>query len=360
MRSSFGAVAAVALGFVAYGPSAQADDSLGTAPGRADVASRLDALRSGAPVRERDYGFADAILVADGEPTAPTTTPPVTVYGTPSPTVVVPYEGPTQWNGGYSPSGMDKDTRIGPAGQPEWTTDRHFSRVRTYVIAPGQVEFESWYYGTYRKNGLDRHIWQEEISIGLPHRFMVDMYVNIKDDAASAAGAHALGGQFEVRYAFADWGCLPLNPTGYLEYKVQEAGEPDVAEVKLLLSDGFGCGWIYGLNFAYERELSGEKEEVLGFSAGLSKTVIDERLSLGAEFQIERATVAADRDTPTYEALLGPSLQFQFNHKTHLDIAPLFGLNEDAPHMKLYVIFGIDISPGGEGGWFDPVSSRSR
>jgi hypothetical protein len=344
----------------AFAPSAFAG---GAEPGRptpTEVSARVRAASAAAVTVGRDYRLADAILVADGAPpapTAPTAAPPVTVYGSPTPTVTQ-YEGPTQWNGGYSPTGLGQDTRIGPAGQPEWTTDRRFSRVRTYVIAPGQVEFESWYYGRYKKNGDVRHIWQEEIAIGLPHRFMFDMYVNIIDD--EGGDSHALGGQFELRYAFADWGCLPLNPTAYVEYKVQEADEPDVAELKLLLSDGFGCGWVYGLNFAYERELSGEKEEVLGFSAGISRTVIDQRLNVGAEFQVERATVEGARGEPEYEVLFGPSVQFQLSHTTHLDISPLFGLTETSPEMKLYVIFGIDLSPGGEGGWYDPISSRSR
>ena len=348
---------------LAFAPTALADGLDSRAPTRVEAAARVAAVGSNATVRDIDYRLADAILVADGvppAPTSPTAAPPVMVYGTQTTAPVATYEGPTQWNGGYSPTGLAQDTRIGPAGQPEWTTDRRFSRVRTYVLAPGQVEFESWYYGTYRKSGEDRHVWQEEISLGLPHRFMFDMYVNIIDDDASGGNAHALGGQFEMRYAFADWGCLPLNPTAYLEYKVQEAGEPDVAELKLLLSDSFGCGYVYGFNFAYERELSGEREEVLGFSAGLSKTIVDQRLTLGVEFQVERATVETSRNDPEYEVLLGPSVQIQFSHATHLDVAPLFGLTDDSPDMKLYVIFGVDISPGGEGGWYDPVSSRGR
>lgn len=361
-RLSTAATFAVALSAVvcaAFASSARADEF--APPRRDDVAARLAAVGSTVAVREPEYRLADAILVADGAPPpppVPTPAPPVTVYGTAT-TPVLTYEPPSQWNGGWSPTGLAQDTRIGPAGQPEWTTDRRFSRVRTYVIAPGQVEFESWYYGKYRRHGEgDTHTWQEEISIGLPHRFMVDMYVNIVDDRGG--DAHALGGQFEVRYAFADWGCLPLNPTAYLEYKVQEDGEPDVAEVKLLLSGDLACRWVGGVNLAYERELSGEEEEVLGISAAASYTLIDQRLNVGLEAQLERVTVAGSRDDPEYELIAGPSVQIMFNHKTHLDIAPLFGITDAAPKMKLYVIFGIDLSPGGEGGWYDPVSSRGR
>ncbi len=359
MSRTFLVLTVVAFAPVAFAPLARADEAA-FAPSRADVAARLAAAGSNVPVRDADYRLADAILVADGPPpppVVPTPAPPVTVYGTATP--VATYRAPSTSRGGWSPTGLAQDTRIGPNAQPEWTTDRRFSRVRTYVIAPGQVEFESWYYGKYRRHGEgDTHTWQEEISVGLPHRFMADMYVNIVDDRGGET--HALGGQFELRYAFADWGCLPLNPTAYAEYKVQEAGEPDVAEVKLLLSADIACRWVGGVNFAYERELSGEEEEVLGVSAAASYTLIDQRLNVGAEVQLERVTVDGSRDDPEYELIAGPSIQIQFNHLTHLDIAPLFGITDAAPKMKLYVIFGIDLSPGGEGGWYDPVSSRGR
>ena len=54
-------------------------------------------------------------------------------------------------------------------------------------------------------------------------------------------------------------------------------------------------------------------------------------------------------------------MQVCFGPSTHLDIAPLFGVTDDAPSMKLYVVFGIDIGPRGrEGGWLNPISAGAR
>ncbi len=298
-------------------------------------------------------------------PPQPTPAPGVTVYGsrTPSgPPPPVTFAQPQYpYGGGWSPTGLAQDTRLGPYRQPEWTTDRRWARVRSYVLPPYQIEFESWYRGRYRKKGQgDRHLFQEEIGIGLPHRFMLDFYLNFED--TPDRDLHFKETQIEVRYAFADWDCLPLNPTLYLEYKLHDAvDEPDVVEAKLLLSDDLACRWQYGVNLTYERELSGEEEEVLGATAALSYTVVDQRFSVGVEAQYERATVNTNRDDVEETFYLGPSFQIRFNNRTHLDIAPLFGLTEPSNIMQLFIVFGIDIGPGGgEGGWLNPVAARSN
>src|SRR5436190_17266637 len=151
-----------------------------------------------------------------------------------------------------------EDRRIGPARQPEWTTDRRFTRVRTYVLAPWQVEFESWYYGKTPKDEDTTHLFQEEISVGLPHRFQVDIYANIEKKPDEDVYYKAT--QVEARWALANWDCLPLNPTLYAEWKFQTQDQPDVGEFKLLLSDNISPRWIFGVNLAYERETSGEEE----------------------------------------------------------------------------------------------------
>lgn len=265
------------------------------------------------------------------------------------------------YGGGTSPTGLAEDTILGPNRQPEWTTDRRWTRVRSYVIAPGQVEFESWYRGRFpRHGGNDRHIFQEEVSVGLPGRFQIDLYGNFEHD--DQEDFHFVETQFEVRWALAAWDCVPLNPTLYFEYKRKDdRDESDVVEAKLLLSDDLGCRWKWGANLVYEREVKGEEEEVFGFTLGASYTVIDQRLAVGAEFQYERATVAGARDEPEHTYYLGPSIHIRTGRRTHLDIAPLFGLNDDSQRMQVFVVLGIDLSPrGADGGWLNPVSARSR
>ena len=233
--------------------------------------------------------------------------------------------------------------------------------MRSYVIAPGQVEFESWYRGEYARHGKgDTHIFQEEVEIGLPGRFQLDFYLNFED--TPDRNFHFDVTQVEGRWALADWDCIPLNPTLYLEYKIHDdPTASDTIEGKLLLSKDLAPRWRWGSNLVYERDLSGEETETLGFTSAFSYTLIDQHLSIGAEFQAERSTVMDARDDPECTYLLGPSVQIRLNHLTHLDIAPLFGLNDASDKMQLFIVLGIDIGGGGgEGHWLNPVSAGSR
>jgi hypothetical protein len=250
---------------------------------------------------------------------------------------------------------------VGPYGQPEWTTDRRWARVRSYVLPPWQVEVESWMRARYgRHDEGDRYLFQEEIGIGLPHRFQLDVYLNFQDDMEQSL--HFKETQLELRWALADWDCLWLNPTLYAEYRIHDdPDESDAVEAKLLLSDDIAPRWVGGVNLVYERELSGEEEEVLGLTGAVSYSLIDQRLYVGAEAQWERATVEGARDEGEDTWYLGPSVSIRFNRRTHLDIAPLFGLNDASERLQLFVVLGVDIGPGsGEGGWLDPVAARSR
>jgi hypothetical protein len=249
--------------------------------------------------------------------------------------------------------------RVGPYGQPEWTTQRRFTTTRAYVLAPWQVELETWWKGKIRHGVRPDHLFQEEIGIGLPCRFQLDLYGNWANP--SDGDLHYATTQVEVRYALADWNCLPLNPTLYGEWKFNTRDDPDAWEVKLLLAQEFGPCWRGAVNLFYEREVAGQEAIEMGVSAATAWTVIDRRLSLGVEAQIERATEKGSRGDPSVEVLLGPSVQVRFGHNTHLDVVPLLGLTSDAPDLEMYVNFGIDIGPASSGhGTYVPTATRSR
>ncbi len=248
--------------------------------------------------------------------------------------------------------------RVGPNLQPEWTTQRRFATTRSYVLAPGQVELETWWKGKMSKGEKPDHLFQEEVGIGLPYRLQLDLYGNV----AHGPGGPTIyeGTQVEVRWALAAWGRLPLNPTLYGEWKFNTHDAPDAWEAKLLLAQDVGCYWHLGANLFFERETSGELAEEMGVSVAAGRAILDQKLSLGVELQYERATVEGARSDPAQEVLLGPSLQWRPWRNTHLDVVPLFGLTGDAPDLEMYVIFGIDLGPGHQGGGFSPVSTRSR
>lgn len=103
-----------------------------------------------------------------------------------------------------------EEERIGPYAQPAWTTHRRFTTARAYVLPPGQIEFESWWRGTFPKSGGPEHRFLEEIGFGLPYRFQIDVYERLERAPGEDLGHE--GNQLEVRWAFADWGKIPLNP----------------------------------------------------------------------------------------------------------------------------------------------------
>jgi hypothetical protein len=366
MRSIAWATATVSIVALSIGAGQALAGDDATAPSLDDVRAATAALPRAVSVSGPDRGAYSMFAPVDPPPPAappvPRTEPGVTVYGQPSGAPTATMAETVPYGGGWSPTGLGEDTRLGPAGQPEWTTERRWARVRSYVIAPGQVEFESWYRGRYKRNGQgeDRHIFQEELSVGLPHRFQVDLYLNFEHEDSNHF--HFAETQAEVRWALADWDCIPWNPTLYFEYKLHDdPTEPDVAEGKLLFSKDLAPRWKAGVNLTYEKELKGEEEEIFGATAAVSYTVCDQRLSVGAEFQWERATVETARNDPENTFYAGPSIQFRTSSTTHLDVAPLFGLNDASQRMQLFIVFGIEIGgSGGEGGWLNPISASSR
>jgi len=318
----------------------------------AATVARVD--RAAVPPKELKVAWR----AADEPPPGPRTMEPVDVYGNrpaPSP---VPAPMPTQepW------FGPTESAPFGPYGAPEWVSQRRWATTRAYVLPTWQVEFESWWKGKFPKHGGDQeHLFQEEIAVGLPHRFQLDLYGNFEKNEGE--DAIYSGTQLELRYALADWDCLWGNPTLYGEWKFNTHGASDAWEVKFLLADDLGCSpcWHWGVNLFYEREIEDEETEEMGATAALSRSVIDQRLSLGVEAQYERTTVKGSRNDPEQEFLLGPSVQVRFNADTHLDIVPLFGLTEDSPAVEIFVVFGIALGGGsGSGAWGGPASARSR
>lgn len=252
-------------------------------------------------------------------------------------------------------SDLVEEQRIGSNNQPEWTSQRRFARSRVYVLPEWQVEFEQWYKGTYDRHATPDHFIQTEISLGLPYRFQVDLYENLEHN--SAHHLQHQGVQAEVRWALADWGVIPLNPTLYGEYKFNDH-DPDAAEVKILLAEELAPRWHWAANLAYEKEIEGSRDLELAVNTGISYTVIDDKLSAGVELEVSRTTGPNFQGKPTVQFLVGPSVQWRPWKHSHLDVVPLLGVTKDSPAMQLYVIFGFDF--GGGKSHYEPASIRSK
>ena len=254
---------------------------------------------------------------------------------------------------------LREERLVGENQQPEWTTRRRFATVRSYVLPPWQFEFEQWWSGFFPRVGRGEHLFQEEISVGLPYRFQVDVYENHEINSASTWRHQGVA--TEMRYAFADWGKIPLNPTIYLEWKFDNNDIPDAGEIKLLFTEEIAPRWHWGMNLFYEQEMSGTREIEWGVSHAISYTLIDEKLAVGVEMQFNHVTEHESRSAPSLELLVGPSVQWRPTPRTHLDIVPLMGVTPEAPRVWAWVVFGVDFGPGRDkGAPVAPISSRSR
>ena len=177
----------------------------------------------------------------------------------------------------------------------------------------------------------------------MPHRFQADLYENWVMNDHGRARHHDVA--TELRWAPADWGRIPLNPTLYGEWKfVDKTQGPDVYEIKLLLGEELAPRWHWGLNLVYEQETGGSRTTEWAWSQAVSYSLRDQRLSAGLEMKFSHETEAGSRHEPEIKFLVGPSLQWRPTLRTHLDLVPLFGTTSDAPRVEAFVVFGFDFS----------------
>ena len=235
---------------------------------------------------------------------------------------------------------LREEELIGPAGQPRWTTQRRFPRVRIYTIPEGEQEVEYWTRIDVPKDSSEpvevQHFFEYEI--GLPYRLQLDTYLVLRNEDGGFDGPTYYDGQFEMRWAPADWGKLPGNPAFYLEYVWREA-KADKVEAKTLFGDELAPRWHWGLNLVYEGETSDERTYEYSATAGLSYTVLDEGLSIGVEAEDAYADTEDARGHFGNELLVGPSLQIRTSQSTHVNFTPLFGVH-GATAAKIFLNAG--------------------
>ncbi len=211
----------------------------------------------------------------------------------------------------------DELAPIGAYQQPKWTDRRRFPGVRLYVAPPGAATFEFWGEGKITSDGEPARLrTMYEVSFGLGHRLQVDLYLRTQSDGADVLRIESE--RLELRWALADWGVLWGNPTLYLEYIRQTEG-PHKAEVKVLLGGALSPRLFWGANLFFETELWGEQAHEFGVVAGLAYSVIDSKLSLGAETNVEIVDTRVARFSPLeIEWLIGPTLSWRPVPQAHL------------------------------------------
>ncbi|MFN2621330.1 MAG: hypothetical protein ABR611_00645 [Chthoniobacterales bacterium] len=256
--------------------------------------------------------------------------------------------------------GLQQDSPVGPYGQPIWTTERFFANTRTYVRPSGTAEFNQFWTPEFGDNGQVEHAFREEVEIGLPYRFQLDLYQNwnINEDGRSLYK----GSSVELRYALANWKKIPLNPTLYAEWNFND-GAPDGWEAKLLLGETFSKRWNWAANLNYEKETGGARETEIALSQAFTYAVIDRVLNVGVEMLFEHKTEAGSRGDPEVEFLIGPAINFKPTRNSYLSVSPLFGATDDSPKAEIFVAFGIQLWGGSDhetGSIHSPGSFQGR
>jgi hypothetical protein len=221
---------------------------------------------------------------------------------------------------------------------------------------PWNTGFEQWVRFRSFRDGTAETRFQEEFELGLPHRFQLDLYETWAIDEDRHINHDEFSG--ELRYALADWGKIPLNPTLYLEY-AQHNHAPNTLEGKILLGTDISPRWHWGLNLACEQELSGTENTELAVSQGISYSLIDKKLGVGIEMEFLHEK--ARNSEAEVGFLIGPSVQWRPTSWAHLDVVPLFGCTHDSPRVEAFLVFGIDFGTGTKKDErYAPASLRSQ
>jgi hypothetical protein len=273
---------------------------------------------------------------------------------------------------------------IGSAyGAPGGFSRTRFAPLTTaYVLPPWTFYVGQIYEGDAFRHGPPDHLFTEEVEMGLPYRFGVAVETTFERFNGGGGPSTA---SIEGRYALADWGKIPLNPTIFAEYKFgvgpirreeippppgggeeEESGppqRPDAYELRLLLAEEFGGRFEWALNGFFEKENTGDRGREWGFAQSLVTPILlpREQLKVGVEMAYKNFTVKDTRGDPIHSFVVGPTVALRTTQNTRFDVSTLFGCTDDSPHVQVFAVFSWLLGPGGgEQGAEAPVSTRNR
>ena len=237
------------------------------------------------------------------------------------------------------PGWLDEESLVGEYKRPEWTTRRRFGTTRVYIqYEPWEVAVEQWWRVRTFHDKNPRHLFMEELAIGLPHRMQLDIYYDWAHEGGRTLNKDVA---VELRWALADWDVIPLNPTLYAEYKATDGDYgSDVWEAKLLLGDDLTPRLHWAFNAVYEREISRGRANEFALTQGLSYTLVDQVLSAGLEMQYKYENEQSGRQNGARKFQIGPSIQFNPNRNSWINLVCLFGCTRESPAVEGFVVIG--------------------
>ena len=264
---------------------------------------------------------------------------------------------------------------------PSMSRSRFSNLTNAYVLPPWAFYLGEIYEGQAFRHGPPDHLFTQEVEMGLPYRFGIATEASF-ERFNGGAGAQTIS--LEVRYALADWGKIPLNPTLFAEYKFgvgtlrheegpppppgeeeEESGPPkvpDAYEFRLLLAEDFCDKVEWAMNLFFEKENTGDRGREWGVAQSATIPVLlpNERLKAGVEMQYTNFTVKDTRGDPIHRFVIGPTLAWKPTRQTRLDVSPLFGCTDDSARVQVFVVFSW-LFGGAEGQQAEaPASTRNR
>lgn len=271
---------------------------------------------------------------------------------------------------------------IGPYNQPRWSARGRFSaNTDVYVLPPFSFYLDLDYHGTFPREGKSDQLFTQEFELGLPYRFQLAFELNQEHQNGRTDIPFTT---VEGRWAPANWGKIPLNPTLLVEYDIgtgqqfpvqpgqnaeQETGDqseqtgkkiPDAYELRLLLAQEIGKYLEFASNIFFDQDLAGDREREIGFSTAASYALRGEAFKAGLETAYRNISQpgAGSRSKNIFE--LGPSFTVKPSPHTRIDFAPLFGVTSDSPHLDLFLIFSIDFGTGAAAEVESPAAQGGR
>lgn len=126
---------------------------------------------------------------------------------------------------------------------PDLSRGRVSTLTKSYVLPPYSFEPESSYEGVLFRHGEPGHLFGQEIEMGLPHRFTIGLQNEVQHFDGSTS-ERSLG--VEARYALANWGKLPLNPTISAEYRIGFGGGRTIQSISRCSCHATLAAWSSG------------------------------------------------------------------------------------------------------------------
>lgn len=254
---------------------------------------------------------------------------------------------------------------IGPYNQPRWSARGRFSAdTDVYVLPAYAFYLDLDYHGTFPRVGKSDHLFTQEVELGLPYRFQLAFELNQELQNGRSQVPFTT---IEARWAPANWGKVPLNPTFFVEYNIgtgkqyptqpgqnaapgssEESKQniPDAYEVRLLLGQEIGKHIEFAGNIFFDQDLWADREREIGFSTATSFAIRGEALKVGFETSYRNISRSGAGTKAQNIFELGPAFTIKPSPHTRIDLAPLCGITHDSPYVDLFVIFSIDFGTG--------------